>query len=125
MGSRLDTNGETASLKKRKRETKEEASPSLKRIRSKSNSKAANGAPDTPDRKAHSQPQPDSMSAKHADVDMELSHPVSASAEVAKTKFPGWKVSNPMGGRILDVDPIFSHDERSVEPHCQIVLRVC
>ncbi len=30
----------------------------------------------------------------------------------SRNKAPVWKLSSPMGGRMLDIDPVFSHDER-------------
>lgn len=34
----------------------------------------------------------------------------------------GWKVSKPMGGRMLDIDPILTHDEQSVYKHARFTV---
>ncbi|KAK3393762.1 WD40-repeat-containing domain protein [Podospora didyma] len=112
MGSRMDANGDTASLKKRKREQKDDALLSLKRLRSKSKSNSqVNGTPDKKD------PQPNDSPAKDTDGDVELPDAsLEASTELVRTseteRPAAWKVSKPMGGRMLDIDPIFSLDER-------------
>ncbi|KAK3341366.1 WD40-repeat-containing domain protein [Lasiosphaeria hispida] len=105
----MDANGETASLKKRKREPKDEPSP-LKRHRSKSKSKSqANGSP-SKEMKSLVQ---STVSISHpADDDMELSGTLTTRNELAQVPSAAWKVSNPMGGRMLDIDPIFSPDEQ-------------
>lgn len=103
---RLDLNGETASLKKRKREQKDEADAQQKRLRSKHKSKhrASLGEDKST---VHTELVP----VRDRDGDIELPDPSGVEAPRA---LPAWKVSNPMGGRMLDIDPIFSLDERSV-----------
>lgn len=112
MGAHTDANGETAALKKRKRTPKDEASPLNKRLRSKSKT--------TPRKSdiAVSSPQADSTPSRSDDKTALILKESSMleKAAVAATQPPRttWKVSRPMGGRVLDIDPIFSPDERSV-----------
>jgi hypothetical protein len=111
MISKMDTNGDTASLK-RKREPRDD-SPLLQkkhRRRSKSNMEgniisdaSANGK----HRQDNVAPQqvngdPDSLGLPSQPPE-DSSFPQSATI---------WKLSKPMGGRMLDIDPIFSLDER-------------
>lgn len=103
----MDANGETASLKKRKREPKEETTASQKRQRSKPKTQpAANG---TVDDAADSQES--TLFEQTTNGDLELTD---ASNGLTTRDTSAWKVSNPMGGRMLDIDPIFSLDERFV-----------
>jgi NET1-associated nuclear protein 1 (U3 small nucleolar RNA-associated protein 17) len=118
MGSHIDANGETASMKKRKREPKDETSPLLKRHRSKSKSKQpTNGIPEE-DSKVNGTPTRRGKEVvQHISHDVELvdsSTPAGTELAVRKAQAP-WKLSNPMGGRMLDIDPIFSSDERLVQ----------
>jgi NET1-associated nuclear protein 1 (U3 small nucleolar RNA-associated protein 17) len=112
MGSHAKTNGETASLKKRKREPKDEVSPLIKRHRSKTKpQQPVNGVPqgiETPSPHAHS-------AAHRTDGDLKSSNTTPPANTVAiREALAAWKLSKPVGGRMLDIDPIFSHDERSV-----------
>ncbi|KAK0617998.1 WD40-repeat-containing domain protein [Bombardia bombarda] len=93
----MDVNGETAALKKRKRGPKDDTPLSLKKQRSKSQSNAAAPAKEI---ESHDVELPDANTA--------LQPTTEGGRDVAGT----WKVSNPMGGRMLDIDPIFSPDER-------------
>ncbi|KAK4451772.1 WD40-repeat-containing domain protein [Podospora aff. communis PSN243] len=113
MGSHLDTNGDTASLKKRKRAPKDEASPLIKRHRSKSTSKqAANGVPEDGSKVNGTPSRRSKAIVQHTDGDVELvDAAVGGELVVCKAQAP-WKLSNPMGGRMLDIDPTFSVDER-------------
>ncbi|KAK0657555.1 hypothetical protein B0T16DRAFT_386073 [Cercophora newfieldiana] len=53
------------------------------------------------------------MALRPTDRDVELMDSAAAGKELAVRKpQPPWKLSNPMGGRMLDIDPIFSVDER-------------
>jgi len=103
MGSsRLDPNGETASLKKRKRQ--EQRDDATAQLRKKSKSKqAATGSND-------SNTQSDLTPVRNTNRDVELAG--SSALQTTRDAEPAWKVSKPMGGRILDIDPIFSVDER-------------
>jgi NET1-associated nuclear protein 1 (U3 small nucleolar RNA-associated protein 17) len=78
-------------LKKRKRDN--ENDPSSKRARSTQKDKQSNG-----DSKSASVLQPDAQ----------------AVTEVSQfnNEEAGWRVSKPTGGRMLDIDPIISNDER-------------
>ncbi|KAK0731423.1 hypothetical protein B0H67DRAFT_597313 [Lasiosphaeris hirsuta] len=108
----MDANGETASLKKRKREPKDEASP-LKRHRSKSKPKSqANGSPETPGKETKSLVQSGDSRSYPTDCDMELPGTLTTSNRLAQASSTAWKVSDPTGGRMLDIDPIFSPDEQ-------------
>ncbi|KAL2180241.1 WD40-repeat-containing domain protein [Thermothelomyces heterothallicus CBS 202.75] len=99
----MDVNGDTASLK-RKREPKDDPALSQKKHRRKSKLQevnvngedATNGAPQ-----------------QRPDGDVELSDASSQSvAGPVQSKSQPWRLSKPMGGRMLDIDPIFSPDER-------------
>ncbi|KAK3329452.1 hypothetical protein B0H66DRAFT_610318, partial [Apodospora peruviana] len=113
MRPRLDPNGETASLKKRKREQKDEANAQLKRLRSKSKSQSrASLGEDANAKDADSNTRSHLVPVQNVDADIELpDSSLQTSLEVAHAP-PAWKVSSPMGGRMLDIDPIFSLDER-------------
>lgn len=101
----MDPTGDTASLK-RKREQKDEALQAQKKHRRKSKlqengiSQESTGTP----RKA---------APRQTDGEMELpgasSQPTTA---LSRERLAAWKVSKPMGGRMLDIDPVFSADER-------------
>ncbi|KAK3943697.1 WD40-repeat-containing domain protein [Diplogelasinospora grovesii] len=110
MGHKMDANGETAALKKRKREPKDVAPLTPKRQRSKSQSKPKNGTP-----KDATEPKDKPTPASTAPVQPAAGDlvPTESSALLeARESSSTWKVSNPMGGRMLDIDPIFSPDER-------------
>ncbi|AEO53371.1 hypothetical protein MYCTH_2294587 [Thermothelomyces thermophilus ATCC 42464] len=99
----MDVNGDTASLK-RKREPKDDPALSQKKHRRKSKLQevnvngedTTNGAP---------QQRPD------GDVDLPDASSQSLAGPVQSKSQP-WRLSKPMGGRMLDIDPIFSPDER-------------
>lgn len=105
MTSSMDTNGDTASLK-RKRGPRDELPPAQKKHRRRSKAQLedtgtledATGDKTTM-RQVNGHPGPTSAI---------LHHPPGSSRE----KLASWKVSKPMGGRMLDIDPIFSPDER-------------
>lgn len=81
-------------IKKRKRDN--ENDPSSKRARSNQKDKQVNG-------KSASVLQPDAKAA----------------TEVSQfnNEEAGWRVSKPTGGRMLDIDPIISNDERLAASH--------
>ncbi|KAK4217597.1 WD40-repeat-containing domain protein [Rhypophila decipiens] len=98
---RLNVNGETASLKKRKREQKDEADAKQKRVRSRPKSKHRT--------RNESKSLEGLFPIQNGDGDIELLDSSLIEASLAPQP---WKVSNPMGGRMLDIDPIFSSDEK-------------
>lgn len=113
MISKMDPNGDTASLK-RKREPPDDAPLSQKKHRRRAKSQLQNAISEevnsgTGDRMAHH------TASEHVNGDLEL---MDASLETAAGAIhqakPSWKLSKPMGGRMLDIDPIFSLDERCV-----------
>jgi NET1-associated nuclear protein 1 (U3 small nucleolar RNA-associated protein 17) len=109
MISSMDVNGDTASLK-RKREPKDDTPLSQKkhRRRSKLQDGAAGETSNAEDGKELS-----NTTLQQTDGDLELpdasSHPP---VGALRERLASWKVSKPMGGRMLDIDPIFSPDER-------------
>lgn len=110
--SKMDSNGEAASLKKRKREPKEETTASQKRQRSKPKTQpaAANGnVDDTTDSQESTLFENKDLQTTNGDLELR-----DASNTLTTRNTSAWKVSSPMGGRMLDVDPIFSLDERFV-----------
>lgn len=110
--SKMEANGETASLKKRKREPKEETTTaSQKRQRSKPQAQpAANGtADDTFDSQESTLFENKDQQTTNGDLEL-----TDASNGLTTRDTSAWKVSNPMGGRMLDIDPVFSLDERFV-----------
>jgi len=113
MISKTDTNGDTAALKKRKREPKEDSvlpQQQQKKHRRKSKSKL-NGEEeaDIEDQGANG----DTAALQQVDGDVALPDAASQALDGPGEDAPAaWKVQNPMGGRMLDIDPIFSVDER-------------
>ncbi|KAL1842542.1 hypothetical protein VTJ49DRAFT_5018 [Mycothermus thermophilus] len=95
----VNGNGDTASLK-RKREPKDDPALSQKKHRRKSKSKLPNAE------EGH-----DTINSglQKVNGDVELSD---APSPALLPKAVPWRVSKPMGGRMLDIDPIFSPDER-------------
>ncbi|KAK0734332.1 hypothetical protein B0T26DRAFT_670645 [Lasiosphaeria miniovina] len=116
MVSRTDVNGDTAALKKRKREQKDDAVLALKRLRSKPHAKQqSNGnvevASSLGEHGADSSEAP-AQNTNGEDVGLpDVSLPEAARGAETEPS-ASWKVSKPMGGRMLDIDPIFSLDER-------------
>jgi NET1-associated nuclear protein 1 (U3 small nucleolar RNA-associated protein 17) len=102
MTSNMDVNGDTASLK-RKREPKDDPKLSQKKHRRKSKlQENATGEDATND-----------ATLQKTDGDLELLDASSqALAEPGRERLASWKLSKPMGGRMLDIDPVFSPDER-------------
>ncbi|KAL2140737.1 hypothetical protein VTI28DRAFT_3290 [Corynascus sepedonium] len=99
----MDVNGDTASLK-RKREPKDDPALSQKKHRRKSKNQENNATGGEIENGA---------ALRRMDGDTELQDASSqALAEPVHGKPPSWRLSKPMGGRILDIDPIFSPDER-------------
>lgn len=99
----MDVNGDTASLK-RKREPKDEPALSQKKHRRKSKPQEAN---------VNGEDATNGAVQQRPDSDVELSDASSHSlAGPIQNKPQSWRLSKPMGGRMLDIDPIFSPDER-------------
>ncbi|KAK4202487.1 putative U3 small nucleolar RNA-associated protein 17 [Triangularia verruculosa] len=101
MRSKADTNGDTASLKKRKREPKDDSAQSQqKKHRRKSKQEKASAADgEGADHTAHTN-----------DTSLQLINGHSGLSGVSSES--QWKVQPPMGGRMLNIDPIFSPDEK-------------
>lgn len=99
----MDVNGDTASLK-RKREPKDDPALSQKKHRRKSKNQENNATGGEIENGA---------ALRRVDGDTGLQDASSqALAEPVQGKPQSWRLSKPMGGRILDIDPIFSPDER-------------
>lgn len=106
MVSKMDTAGDTASLK-RKREPKDDLPLSQKKHRRRSKSKLQDDA--LPEEAANSnEDQSSDLAVQQINGDVEL---VDASSQPPVRAAP-WKLSKPMGGRMLDIDPVYSLDER-------------
>ncbi|GAB1310287.1 NET1-associated nuclear protein 1 [Madurella fahalii] len=108
----MDANGDTASLK-RKREPRDDSPLLQKKHRRRSKSKLQDNAiPEEASNGAHEYgPQHAALQQVNGDLellDVSLQPPPSP---VRQSAAP-WKLSKPMGGRMLDIDPIFSLDER-------------
>jgi len=107
MVSNTDVNGDTASLK-RKRELKDERALAQKKHRRRSASKlqedAANTIDDSTSRSAVTQQHTSDLELTDASPEL--------NGALVPASFASWKVSKPMGGRMLDIDPVFSPDER-------------
>ncbi|KAK4242646.1 WD40-repeat-containing domain protein [Achaetomium macrosporum] len=108
----METNGDTASLK-RKREPKDDPLLSQKKHRRKSKSKLEGNTIAEDTANANGEHTPSSVAVPPVDGDLEL---LDASSQPPTGRVCGklssWKVSKPMGGRMQDIDPIFSPDER-------------
>ncbi|KAK4105726.1 WD40 repeat-like protein [Parathielavia hyrcaniae] len=106
----MDVNGDTASLK-RKREPKDDTPSSLKKHRRRSKLPEDSGAGESAS--AQDDQQPSNSALQQINGGLE---PPDASSQppdgAARERLASWKVSKPMGGRMLDIDPIFSSDER-------------
>ena len=107
MTSDMDTNGDTASLK-RKRGPKDESALSQKKHRRRSTSTVQEDAANANDDNTSK-----SVALRLLGGDIDLADASSAlSAGPVGGQLASWKVSKPMGGRMLDIDPVFSSDER-------------
>jgi NET1-associated nuclear protein 1 (U3 small nucleolar RNA-associated protein 17) len=110
MISSMDVNGDTASLK-RKREPKDDTLLSQKKHRRRSKLQEDGAAGETSN--AEDGKELSNTTLQQTDGDLELpdasSHPP---VGALRERLASWKVSKPMGGRMLDIDPIFSPDER-------------
>jgi NET1-associated nuclear protein 1 (U3 small nucleolar RNA-associated protein 17) len=96
----MEMNGDTASLK-RKREPKDDPLLAQKKHRRKSRSKLEGNA--------------NSENAASSQTGGDLELPDASSqphAGPVRGRLATWKVSKPMGGRMRDIDPIFSPDEK-------------
>jgi NET1-associated nuclear protein 1 (U3 small nucleolar RNA-associated protein 17) len=94
----MDTNGDTASLK-RKREPKDDPALSQKKHRRKSKQGNATGEGAS-----------DDAALQQTDGDLELLD--ASSQSLVRERGASWKLSKPMGGRMLDIDSVFSPDEQ-------------
>ncbi|RYO97239.1 hypothetical protein DL765_011287 [Monosporascus sp. GIB2] len=65
----------------------------------------------TPANGSHAPPPEESMPEKATPLKKEKKHRSKATS-IAKSQLPTWKVSQPMGGRMLDIDPILTADEK-------------
>ncbi|RYO82281.1 hypothetical protein DL766_000658 [Monosporascus sp. MC13-8B] len=54
----------------------------------------------------------ESMPEKAIPLKKEKKHRSKATTNIAKSQLPSWKISQPMGGRMLDIDPILTADEK-------------
>lgn len=110
MISKMDTNGDTASLK-RKREPKDDSPLSQKKHRRRSRSKPQDNAisETAGDAVEHA---PSASALNNAGKDLELLDASLQAAGSGQEGVASWKISNPLGGRMLDIDPVFSLDER-------------
>ncbi|KAK4039839.1 WD40-repeat-containing domain protein [Parachaetomium inaequale] len=98
----MDTNGDTASLK-RKREPKDDPALSQKKHRRKSKLQG----------NATGEDASNDAALQQTDDDLELLDASSQSLSgPVRERVASWKLSKPMGGRMLDIDPVFSPDER-------------
>ena len=103
MVSTMELNGDTASLE-RKRESKDDPHSLQKKHRCRSRSKPQDAA--TAD---------DVTNLNSDSLTVQLIGGNSGKLQLAtRDRLASWKVSKPMGGRMSDIDPIFSQDERSV-----------
>lgn len=113
MTSNMDVNGDTASLKKRKREPKDDPALSQKKHRRQSRSKLQANADAEEDASASDGQNPSNVALQQCHGDLELPDASSQTlTRPVREKLASWKVSKPMGGRMLDIDPVFSLDER-------------
>lgn len=110
MAPNMDANGDTAALKKRKREPKDDPALSQKKHRRQSRSKLQANADADEDASASDGQNPSKAALQQTDADLEL--PDASTQLSVRAKSASWKVSKPMGGRMLDIDPVFSPDER-------------
>jgi len=107
MISAMDANGDTASLK-RKREPKDESDLSQKKHRRRSQSKRQDGVANANGVNNASDAALQQLGNDAEPADTSSGLPTALSLE----RSAAWKVSKPMGGRMLDIDPVFSSDER-------------
>lgn len=112
MISKMDANGDTASLK-RKREPKDDSPLLQKKHRRKSKSKLQDNTISEEASSGTGEHWPEHAVSQQVNGDLEL---LGASLELpsgpVRQSAASWKLSKPMGGRMLDIDPIFSLDER-------------
>ncbi|KAL2260153.1 hypothetical protein VTK26DRAFT_5940 [Humicola hyalothermophila] len=103
----MDTAGDTASLK-RKREPKDDSPLTQKKHRRKSKSRLQDDALPEGTANGDVEDHPGNSALQRSNGDVEL---VDAPLQ-QPVKTALWKLSKPMGGRMLDIDPVFSSDER-------------
>ncbi|RYO98685.1 hypothetical protein DL764_007011 [Monosporascus ibericus] len=61
---------------------------------------------------SHAPPPEDSMIEKATPLKKEKKPRSKAITNITKSQLPTWKVSRPMGGRMLDIDPVLTADEK-------------
>lgn len=114
MAAQAHNGTSSATLKKRKRDKHDEERKARKRHRSKSQGQAdGHTGASTIDDDANNDDNddPSDQLQMEAENHSDLNFP--ELERYAPGDFgPAWKVSNPMGGRMLDIDPIFSRDEQ-------------
>ncbi|KAK4229743.1 hypothetical protein QBC38DRAFT_84706 [Podospora fimiseda] len=113
MISKTDINGDTAALKKRKREPKDDTQPPQQqqkkhRRRSKNQANGEEVDVETHETNGHT------TALHRINGDVEVTDVTSQElvGAVSDMSTAAWKIQTPMGGRMLDVDPVFSPDER-------------
>ncbi|KAK4129455.1 WD40 repeat-like protein [Parathielavia appendiculata] len=112
MISNIDVNGDTASLK-RKREPKDDTPSSLKKHRRRS--KLPEDAVAGESASAQDDQRMSNTALQHVNGGLELPDASSQPPDGAvRQRLASWKVSKPMGGRMQDIDPVFSRDERYI-----------
>ncbi|KAK4193452.1 NET1-associated nuclear protein 1 [Podospora australis] len=112
MISKADTNGDTAALKKRKREPKDDLSLSQqKKHRRRSKTNPENGV-NGEEVNGQNGGEDDAQKAISQRIEGGVESTDPSSQALAPVSAAPWKVQSPMGGRMLDIDPIFSPDER-------------
>lgn len=110
MKSKMDAAGDTATLK-RKREPKDDAALAQKKHRRKAGLQDNGLSEDAAS--GNVKPNSSSLASQKVDSDLELSDvSLQPSAGPVSERLAAWKLSKPMGGRMLDIDPVFSTDER-------------
>jgi NET1-associated nuclear protein 1 (U3 small nucleolar RNA-associated protein 17) len=111
MTAKREANGETAALKKRKRDKTEEERRTRKKHRSKSGAHdELLDAPENAEREGPSEGL-ELVPVSNGSISTGLSSET-ALGSLRRDGLSSWTVSNPMGGRMLDIDPIFSVDEQ-------------
>ncbi|KAK3985390.1 hypothetical protein QBC44DRAFT_250616 [Cladorrhinum sp. PSN332] len=113
MISKTDTNGDTAALKKRKREPKDD-SQLPQQQQKKHRRKSKNQVNGEEDQVENPEANGDTTALQHVNGVVSLTDAVSQELEgpLPEVAAAAWKVQSPMGGRMLDIDPVFSLDER-------------
>ncbi|RYP66562.1 hypothetical protein DL771_007715 [Monosporascus sp. 5C6A] len=112
------TDPEDLKASKRKRDAEEHSRRKrAKRDRLSSQQAISNGQSGTGDRAtsanvSHAPPPEEGMTERATPLKKEKKHRSKAITNITESQLPAWKVSRPMGGRMLDIDPILTADER-------------